>query len=332
MSAQRPNPVDQALAELSGSRFRVLDEPSYRIEDDGIVASFRLQLFVSAGLRPVAVAIQDVAEGGISLTNGCESIVSRVWRDHVPGEPLPPLWVQRIITPTYPGWDSDALSSWQMVTFEVQSPHWLSAPQWTAITQPELDRLVGRPVDDQRGRDFEPEPAPDDVDYALVPMHQIPLEKPFRQQCMTSAAPGRTPPRRPRLPWPWRSSRENRATGVPSGSCCWYHRGDWSAVIETAIRLISEAKARGLGAADQLRDVVLEAAHVDGITGWDQQALHSLLVDPIVLGKNANEPTVWFVNGQHRTRAMRDAGVTEVLVAARPQIGKIIGPARTDER
>ncbi|MDT7784830.1 MAG: hypothetical protein QOF58_3249 [Pseudonocardiales bacterium] len=324
------------LAELSGVRFRVLDEHSYRVEDAGRVATFRLQLFISAaGLRPVAVAVQDVTEGGVSLTNGCEAIVSQVWQDHFPDQSLPPLWVQRIITPTYPQWDTNALSSWQMVTFDIQPPHGLSAPEWTGVAQAELDRLVGRTVDDQRGRAATaPEPSRDDIDYALVPMHQMPQGNPFRAACMNAAAMAAAPPRRrPR----WRGRGDDTpdvpVTSVPvTGTCCWYHGGDWVAVTDTAARLICQVKARGLGADDELRFVVLEAGRAEGLTGWAQQALNSLLMDPIVVVHAGDGHEVGFVNGQHRVRAMREAGVTEVLVAARPLIGKVVGPPLIDER
>lgn len=77
---------------------------------------------------------------------------------------------------------------------------------------------------------------------------------------------------------------------------------------------------------------MLGNARAEGITGWERQALNSLLVDPIVIGKNDDDPAVWFVNGKHRTRAMRDAGVTEVLVEAQPQVGTVIGPPRAGQR
>lgn len=110
---------------------------------------------------------------------------------------FPPLWIQRIITPTYPDWDTSALSSWQLVTFQIQSRQCLSAPQWTGIAQTELHRLVGGPVDDQRGLVFvEEELQREDVAYAVVPMHQMPLEKPFREGCMGAAVSERTSPRR----------------------------------------------------------------------------------------------------------------------------------------
>ena len=127
----------------------------------------------------------------------------------------------------------------------------------------------------------------------------------------------------------WWERLRDRATRAVGMSCCWYHRGDWSTVVDTAVRLISAAKVAGLGADEKLRYVVLDAARAQGVTGWTMQALYSLLVDPIVIGENDGE--VWFVNGQHRARAMRDAGVTEVLVARSPRVGTAIGPRHNGE-
>ena len=96
------------------------------------------------------------------------------------------------------------------------------------------------------------------------------------------------------------------------------------------IDLISAAKVTGLSVDEDLRYAVFGAARAEGVTGWAMEALHSLLADPIVIGENDGE--VWFVNGQHRTRAMRDAGVTEVLVADSPRVGTTIRPQHTGER
>ena len=184
VTPSRHNPVAPPLDQLSGPRVRTLDERNYEI-DDGVRSTFRLQLFVShQGLPPVAVAIQSSdGDHGMSLTNGCELIVSQVWREHFADEALPPVWVQRIIVPTYPGQDSSLLSSWQRITFQAHPQHRLSDPQWTFLSRDDVEALVGGPVDDQRGdlvHEPDPEPTSADIDYALVPMSRMPLEMPFR--------------------------------------------------------------------------------------------------------------------------------------------------------
>lgn len=320
MTPSRRNPAAPPLGELSGPRVRTLDEHSYKIDDGGVRSTFRLQLFVSRhGLPPVVVATQGTADQGMSLTNGCELIVGQVWRDHFADKVLPPVWVQRIIVPTSPDRDSSMLSSWQRITFHAHPQYHLSDPKWTFMSQDDVEALVGGPVDDQRGHVAhvpEPELTSADSDYALVPMRRMPLETPFRETCM-SPDDGAVGTSR----WELLLARAQRAAGL---SCCWYHGGDWSAVIDTAARLISTAKVTGLGTDEKLRYVVLDAARAEGVSGWNLEALYSLLVDPIMIGEN--DGNVWFVNGQHRTRAMRDAGVTEVLVADSPRVGKTIMP------
>ncbi|KJK46486.1 hypothetical protein UK23_23330 [Lentzea aerocolonigenes] len=148
-----------------------------------------------------------------------------------------------------------------------------------------------------------------------MPISRVPLKTPFRETCMSSAADAANAS--------WWERLRGRAKAPTSMSCCWYHRGDWSTVIDTVTRLISGAKVTGLSVDEELRYVVLDAARAEGVTGWTMAALYSLLGDPIVIGENDGE--VWSVNGQHRTRAMRDVGVTEVLVADSPRVGTTIG-------
>ncbi len=310
---QRPDFVDHVLTEQAAVRVRVLDDRLYRVEVGEVRATFRLQLFGGAGLRPVAVAIQDMAEGGTSLTNACEDIAGQVWRDHFPLEPQPPLWVQRTITSTYQGRDTERLSSWQMFTFATGPQQRLTTVEWSFLTQSELDSLVGQPVDEDRGtQTFLAESPQDrlDIDYTLVSMHAMPQEKPFRESCMAT-----TPGIRSQRWFGKRTVRPQRSPNVRA-DCCWYHSGDWSAVINAAVRLIAHAKETGLGQDDELRHAVIDAARAAGVDGWKYEALYSLLIDPIVLVETDNGQ-ITFVNGQHRTRAMRDAGVPAVLVMDR---------------
>lgn len=299
---------DQVLAEQSGPRTRVLDEHMYRVDGTCSTTRFRLQLFTSdAGLRPVAVATQCLDDRS-SLVNSAETVVSRVWRDHFADEPMPPLWVQRLVLDDDP---DDVLGDWQMVSFAIGPDYELSEPVWPRLTQQQVDELVGGLVDADRGAGFVAPPPPPSyrTRYRPVPMSQMPIERPFRETCMKSA-PGAVVGR-----W-WRRlvdvlPSSKRRTG--GRECCWYHGGDWAEVIDVAVRLVDENEASGIDD-DGLRRQVLAAARGEGLSGWRLQALDSLIHDPISIHAATKERPAVFVNGQHRTRAMRDAAVSAVLV------------------
>ncbi|TWP46036.1 hypothetical protein FKR81_37315 [Lentzea tibetensis] len=138
------------------------------------------------------------------------------------------------------------------------------------------------------------------VQYVLVPMGQVPREVPWHEDCMRDAAVGVTSP-----------GERSDVAGVRR--CCWYHSGDWDAVTRTAVRLIAQVEATGVEENYQLCQQVLDAARADGMSGWPLQALRSLVKDPILIRKDAKLRSV-IDGGQHRIRAMRDAGLTEVLV------------------
>ncbi|MGK3208467.1 ParB/Srx family N-terminal domain-containing protein [Amycolatopsis sp. MEPSY49] len=138
------------------------------------------------------------------------------------------------------------------------------------------------------------------VHYVLMPMGQVPRELPWHEDCMRDAAGGETPTR-----------ERSDVAGVRN--CCWYHGGDWHAVIRTAVRLIAQAKATGVEHNYQLCREVHDAARADGMGGWPLQALTSLVKNPILIREEADSRFV-IDGGQHRIRAMRDAGVTEILI------------------
>lgn len=144
---------------------------------------------------------------------------------------------------------------------------------------------------------------------------QVPQETPFRESCRTGETPEPVS-----VPWghPLLDRRGPSRTGVVAEAggrdCCWYHGGDWDAVTRIAVRLITERESAGVGDDDELRAHVIDAARAEGVSTWALTALDSLLADPIAIHRADDERAASFVNGQHRTRAMRDAGMRAVLV------------------
>ena len=97
-------------------------------------------------------------------------------------------------------------------------------------------------------------------------------------------------------------------------SCCWYHGGDWHRASAAAIRLVRTAEAAGC-IDDDIAEHALRQAAAEGISGWQLEAIDSLVSTgtAIMLGDEPDEK--WYIEGRHRAVAMFDAGVRHTLVA-----------------
>jgi hypothetical protein len=72
----------------------------YRVLDARINVTFRLQLFISdARLRPVAVATQDMADGGTSVIDDSGRCASRVWSEYFPDDQMRPAMIHLLRPP-----------------------------------------------------------------------------------------------------------------------------------------------------------------------------------------------------------------------------------------
>ncbi|GGQ33190.1 hypothetical protein [Streptomyces roseolilacinus] len=301
--------VVEVLRTQGALRERTVDDRMYQARYAVGLHPFRLQLFTASGRRPVAVATQTYGEGG-SLTNLVEQYVEDVWRTHCPGEERPPVWVQRFVNDA----DDDRAAggeAWgledtgfQLVTFHEDTAFTVRASRWLPISDADLARLVGRPVDRGRGAGYVPTalPAPvERIEYRFVAVDDLPEPRPFREACMRSPESAR--------------DRAGPAGRNPlGGRCCWYHRQDWAALSEHAIRLIERARADGMPDHDIAANrAALAVAY--GVETRQRPALYSLLDhgDGITA---ALGPAGWYTNGQHRVRAMKDAGVDRTVVVA----------------
>jgi hypothetical protein len=303
---ERPPPDRRAeliralLAEAATPRRRVVDDHMFVVERAFFSpASFRLQLFTAPQARPVAVAIQRTDEGA-SLISACERYAEAVWQHHCSDEPQPPIWIQRLLLP------ERQHNDFTFVPFPVEGRHRLGAPErWIRITEHEITELVGAPVDPARGSGFrprhsEPEPEPR---YGVAWVLQLPRPAPFRNpQCM------------PRVTsWLRWTARQLFPLRHPS-TCCWMHQGSWRQVSKTAITLVRQAQRAGLGPYD-IYGHVLDQARAAGTEGWEFDALEALVNsgDGIQLDKYDNGRR-FYINGQHKTRAMLDQGVRRTVV------------------
>jgi len=295
-----PATTKAVLAQHAAPRTRTVDEHMFTVERRGFAAAtFRLQLFTASGLRPVVVVTQTDREGA-SLVNAAESYAAAVWQQVCPDQSEPPIWIQRQLL------SSGNHDRFALVTFAQATPFTLSGPTWSAITAAELTHLVGTAVDARRGGGYVPRPPEPDYEprYRTVWTITLPRPHPFRADACMPAGIG----------WSRRLARQ-LAPRRQARACCWYHRGDWHRVCATAIRLVHRAQRDQVAACD-IAEFVHEAAEAEGVTGWELDALDALVCpeDGIQLSMFAGDRRRSYINGQHKSQAMLDAGVRRTIV------------------
>jgi len=82
-------------------------------------ATFRLQLFAGAGLRPVAVITQVVPAEGAGSINHAERYTEAVWQQLLPAEPLPPIVIGHMPAGVWGGEGELSDLGWMPVGFRV---------------------------------------------------------------------------------------------------------------------------------------------------------------------------------------------------------------------
>lgn len=258
--------------------------------------TFRVQVFTAPGARPLVLATQEAQHEGCSLVNGAQHFASRVWQRLLPQEPHPPLWIQNLIM----GARDDGC---RLVTFTPAGDYQVTHPRWQTLKTSQLKQLVVGPLDLARGpyprRVEDPEPV-----QVLEPMEVRHLPRPgpdADRACRPAGISEETVEERQR--WPRRGG-----TGTKKG-CCWYHGGDWHQVCDTAVELVRRAQAESTAWGD-IPAYVLDRAKSTGLSRWGQQALMSLVIEPIDPDEEGG-----LVNGRHRTQVLLEAGVREVVVA-----------------
>jgi hypothetical protein len=286
----------------AGGRERSVDEHMFILGDpDSPAATFRLQLFTGPDRQPVAVATQADGDWGRSLTNWAEQYAAAVWRQCFAEHEHPPIWIQREFL------SGDTCCGYELVAFTVDDQYVLTEPRWRRIPEDELVRFVGAPIDPDRGTGFVPRPPEPKQQLCYEPAWLVlfPRPNPFREhECMPVGTP-----------W-WRRLGRQLVPRRAGRTCCWYHRGDWHRVCKMAIRLLDQAKRQDI-APDETRNYVLRHPDVGALSAWEQDALGTLFcqVDAIKLNSPAKR---WqrrsYINGQHRTQAMLDAGVHRTVV------------------
>ncbi|WP_204008461.1 hypothetical protein [Virgisporangium aurantiacum] len=289
------------LREHAGRRERVVDEHMFRVGDDS-GPTFRVQVFIASGLRPVAVVTQ-LDNEGMSLTNGAERYAAAVWKRYLPAELLPPIWIARQLM-TYGTSEIQKDHGFKHVEFEVTGHGELVAHWGPILNVDEMSQLVGGPVDSTRGAGYIRREREEDPTYRFVPMSVLWLARPrpFREKaCMATGTP-----------W-WRRLGRQLVRRRTAQTCCWYHGGDWHKVSTVAIDLVDRAYVAGVPHED-VADFAFAQVDRSSLTDWEVEAVYSLLAFPIDPGRGRWPRNRGYVNGQHRAQAMLDAGVRRTLV------------------
>lgn len=308
--------VDALISEQSGPRERVVDEHNFTVPGHPATGTFRVQIFTGIRLRPAAVATQ-TGEEGPSLINNGEAYACAVWRTFLPGEHEPPIWIQRQLLDSMEGVDC------QLRLFERHGEDYgvAASGYGTNLTIAQAESLVGCPIDPARGEQFEPLPQPAPtraLRYRVAFVLTLPKTTPFRQAeaCMSG-----------RGLWRRRLLRQLAPRTTQAG-CCWYHSGDWHTVSRLAVRLLREARRAAVDDRE-FCDWAMGNPAVLGLSDWQTKALASLLSPGIAIDADRHG----YGNGNHRARAMLDAGVRRTVVTSyRPLPAQRGAPADTAAR
>ncbi|MFJ6355163.1 hypothetical protein ACIQKB_37610 [Streptomyces sp. NPDC092046] len=282
------------LGTLTAARQLVADDHLFTAS--GLPGTFRLQLFTAPGVRPVAVATQMGDEEGMVLMNGAESYVGAVWRRHCPDEVLPPVWVERQLMPEEDG----PASHFRRVAFASADRYRPSGPRWTAITHEQLQDLVGAPVATDRGTGSMPRPAErvPQLAFEEYAVARLARPRPFRErECMPAG-----------VAW-WRRWLRQLLPRRAVRVCCWYHGGDWHRVNTMALQVLRETRAQSIHGRD-VKTFAVEYAATAGATDWETEALASLFSISAAIQPGRRG----YINGQHRSQAMLEAGVRRTVV------------------
>jgi hypothetical protein len=284
------------LRALAASRRLSVDDHMFTAP--ALPGTFRLQLFIAPGARPVAVVTQIAGEEGTSLMNGVERFAGAVWERHRPDDDLPPVWVEHQLEAR----GAVRGSRFRRVVFAGTDRYRPHGPRWSVITHERLQELVGATVATDRGTGYVPravEPEPELV-FAEFAVARLARPEPFREPACMPAG----------VPWWRRWTRQVLPDRGIARTCCWYHGGDWHSVNAMALELLERARAQSMEP-DGMKEFAIAHADAAGASQWQTEALASLFSI-----SNAIQPAsrTGYINGQHRAQAMLEAGVRRTVV------------------
>lgn len=100
----------------------------------------------------------------------------------------------------------------------------------------------------------------------------------------------------------WRLQRR------PGRPCCYFHGIDWLIAADHALGVLAECGGRA--DLDTIVDAV-DRRNLGEMGSW----VYSLFDDPLMIGFDDDDGVSGWINGQHRSQAMIDAGCKVVIIA-----------------
>jgi hypothetical protein len=296
--------VRELLVTCAAVRECVTDEHMFTVTRGGLlIGTFRLQLFIAPGVRPVAIATQGAGEGG-SLASRSAEYAAAVWRRRLPDADWPPVWLELQLTSGRPDLSGDQPGSFELITYATARRYRLGQPQRCPVSYQDVVRLVGAPVDCDRGDWYTPWSAVPEEQPAcqLAWVGLLPAPVDVDRGCFTG-----TPPLRRRLARQLVPRRHTR-------TCCYYHGVDWIQVSATAIRIARQIQAEGR-VGDARTSSAYDLAAAADLPQPEREALAELLAGPtaIRVGRD-DQGRRYYLNGRHRAAAMIDAGVRRSVI------------------
>jgi hypothetical protein len=264
--------VRELLVTCAAARECVADEHLFTVTHRGLlVGTFRLQLFTASGVRPVAIATQTMGEGG-SLASRSAEYAAAVWHRRLPDAGRPPVWVELQLRAGRPELFEDQPACFELVTFATARPYHLGQPQRYSVSYQDVVRLVGGPVDRNRGDWYRPWPAVPAEQPAcqLAWVGLLPAPVDVDRGCFTGAPP-----------W-WRRLGRQLVPRGRTRTCCYYHGVDWRRVSAAAIRIARQIRAEGRAGDAHISRAYDLAASAD-LPQLERDALAELLAGPTAI-------------------------------------------------
>jgi hypothetical protein len=232
---------------------------------------------------------------GVSLTNGAEDYADAVWQQYLLELPSRPSFVMQYVT----GETSTKWGSLLLVTFgDSNSLGSRADAKWETVPTG-LKEALQRSAEPDRGSSYQP-PAPgvptSVSKWVTYPVAHLPKSVPFRAPCMRG---------RRRFVARMLQPFNLRLCG------CQYHKGAWAQACATATTALRQSHDEVKQSAEASVDTDAITARALALIRGRSASVEVLLRDPIQLELPYRDS---YVNGQHRSQAMKDQRVDRVPI------------------
>ncbi len=287
---------------------RTVDDPNFTFLGFGeIASSCRMQVLRSRRGDVLLVAVQHWGKEGTSLVNGAEAALETAWKAYVPDLATPP--------PMHARFTGTTNSSDDDLTILVRDEGGRFWAQWRQPSPEEWSAIQDH-ADFDRGAEWNESPDHGPTDWIVwrdLPVASLPKSNIWKHDWVEVTKP--TQPRRRLFSRPQPALAPRHPIGVED--CCRFHAGSWKAAYDAARRALLSIGRQPL--VNTRFDVEREVwgwldRHISD--HWIRSAAASLIDRPIKVAGQFD-----FVNGAHRSQAMRDQLVAATIVVQSVPIG-----------